>query len=311
MVEHEGTLEHFAGDGIMMFFNDPAPQEDHAARAVRMALAIRERFVEISEEWRRRGHVLQVGIGIATGYATMGRIGFEGRYDYGGVGNAIILASRLSGEAEANEILIAPRTFAAVDDSEIVAEPAGERTLKGFSRPLQVYTVEPTPARRAAQVSGGLGIRRQDRPQSRQEDLDGTARRQERADLRRRQRSFDRLGDRQGVPRRGRRRRLLVDREPRRAAGEALAESIGSTFVEPADVQSDADIERVFERWGETHDRLDILVHALASRSARTSPASSSTRPATASRSRSTSRPTPSSRWRAPRVPCSAPARRS
>jgi class 3 adenylate cyclase len=152
-VEHEGTLEHFAGDGIMMFFNDPAPQEDHAARAVRMALAIRERFVEISEEWRRRGHVLQVGIGIATGYATMGRIGFEGRYDYGGVGNAIILASRLSGEAEANEILIAQRTFAAVDDSEIAAEPAGERTLKGFSRPLQVYSVEP--AERAAQVSGG------------------------------------------------------------------------------------------------------------------------------------------------------------
>ncbi len=150
VVEHEGTLEHFAGDGIMMFFNDPVPQEDHAARAVRMALAIRERFVEISEEWRRRGHVLQVGIGIATGYATMGRIGFEGRYDYGGVGNAIILASRLSGEAEANEILIAQRTFAAIDDGQIAAEPAGERTLKGFSRPLQVYTVEP--AERAAQV---------------------------------------------------------------------------------------------------------------------------------------------------------------
>jgi adenylate cyclase len=109
--------------------------------------------VEISEEWRRRGHVLQVGIGIATGYATMGRIGFEGRYDYGGVGNAIILASRLSGEAEANEILIAPRTFAAVEDGRIAAEPAGERTLKGFSRPLLVYSVEPT--ERAAQVSGG------------------------------------------------------------------------------------------------------------------------------------------------------------
>ena len=150
VVEHEGTLEHFAGDGIMVFFNDPVPQEDHAARAVRMAIAIRERFVEISEEWRRRGHVLQVGIGIATGYATMGRIGFEGRYDYGGVGNAIILASRLSGEAEAGEILIAQRTFAAIDDGQIAAEPAGERTLKGFSRPLQVYTVEP--AERAAQV---------------------------------------------------------------------------------------------------------------------------------------------------------------
>ena len=80
-------------------------------------------------------------MGIATGYATMGRIGFEGRYDYGGIGNAIILASRLSGEAEANEILIAPRTFAAVDDGQIAAEPAGERTLKGFSRPMAAFRV--------------------------------------------------------------------------------------------------------------------------------------------------------------------------
>jgi adenylate cyclase len=140
VVEHEGTLEHFAGDGIMVFFNDPALQEDHAARAVRMAMAIRERFVEIGEEWRRRGHVLQVGIGIATGYATMGRIGFEGRYDYGGVGNAIILASRLSGEAAAGEILIAQRTFAAIDGL-LDAEPAGERQLKGFSRPIGTYRV--------------------------------------------------------------------------------------------------------------------------------------------------------------------------
>jgi adenylate cyclase len=140
VVEHEGTLEHFAGDGIMVFFNDPAFQDDHAARAVRMAIAIRERFVEIGEEWRRRGHVLQVGIGIATGYATMGRIGFEGRYDYGGVGNAIILASRLSGEAAAGEILLAQRTFAAVD-GEIAAEHAGDRQLKGFSRPMPVFRV--------------------------------------------------------------------------------------------------------------------------------------------------------------------------
>jgi adenylate cyclase len=148
VVEHEGTLEHFAGDGIMVFFNDPAPQEDHAARSVRMALAIRERFGEISEEWRRRGYVLQLGIGIATGYATMGRIGFEGRYDYGGVGNAIILASRLSGEAEPNEILISQRTFAALDGGQGMAEAAGERTLKGFSRPQLVYSVE-----RAAQAA--------------------------------------------------------------------------------------------------------------------------------------------------------------
>jgi adenylate cyclase len=140
VVEHEGTLEHFAGDGIMVFFNDPALQADHAARAVRMAIAIRERFVEISEEWRRRGHVLQVGMGIATGYATMGRIGFEGRYDYGGIGNAIILASRLSSEAVAGEILISQRTYAAID-GEIEAESVGERQFKGFSRPMETYRV--------------------------------------------------------------------------------------------------------------------------------------------------------------------------
>jgi class 3 adenylate cyclase len=81
-------------------------------------------------------------MGIATGYATMGRIGFEGRYDYGGIGNAIILASRLSGEAAAGEILVSQRTFAAID-GEIAAEPAGERQLKGFSRPMTVYAIEP------------------------------------------------------------------------------------------------------------------------------------------------------------------------
>jgi adenylate cyclase len=142
VVEHEGTLEHFAGDGMMVFFNDPAPQEDHAERAARLAIAIRERFVEISEDWRRRGHILQVGIGLATGYATMGRIGFEGRYDYGGVGNAIILASRLSSEAAAGEILIAQRTYAALD-GRVPAVAAGERKLKGFSRPMPVFSVDP------------------------------------------------------------------------------------------------------------------------------------------------------------------------
>jgi class 3 adenylate cyclase len=151
VVEHEGTLEHFAGDGIMVFFNDPARQDDHAARAARLAIAIRDRFVEISEDWRRRGHVLQVGIGLATGYATMGRIGFEGRYDYGGVGNAIILASRLSSEAAAGEILVAQRTFAAID-GEVAAVPAGERKLKGFSRPMPVFSVEPQPGDGASAV---------------------------------------------------------------------------------------------------------------------------------------------------------------
>ena len=140
IVEHEGTLEHFAGDGFMTFFNDPIRQPDHAARAVRMALAMRTRFEDVSADWRRRGFVLELGIGIATGYATLGRIGFEGRYDYGAIGNVIILAARLSADAEPGQIVIAARTYAAAQDA-IETEPARDRTLKGFSRPITTYAV--------------------------------------------------------------------------------------------------------------------------------------------------------------------------
>ncbi|HYH92526.1 MAG TPA: response regulator [Candidatus Saccharimonadales bacterium] len=140
IVLHAGTLEHFAGDGFMTFFNDPALQPDHAVRAVRLAVEMRASFAALADEWRRRGHVLEIGIGIATGYATLGRIGFEGRYDYGAVGNVIIHAARLSGEAGPGEILIAPGTFAAVE-SEIEATHAGERQLKGYSRPIPVHAV--------------------------------------------------------------------------------------------------------------------------------------------------------------------------
>jgi class 3 adenylate cyclase len=140
IVAHEGTLEHFAGDGFMTFFNDPVAQPDHAARAIGLAVAMRDRFADIGAEWRRRGHVLELGIGIATGYATLGRIGFEGRYDYGAIGNAIILAARLSGEAAPGEILVTQRTYGQAEES-VVAEPAGERTLKGFSRAVPTYAI--------------------------------------------------------------------------------------------------------------------------------------------------------------------------
>ena len=141
IVAHEGTLEHFAGDGFMTFFNDPILQEDHAARAVRLAVAMREHFAGLSADWRRRGHVLEIGIGIATGFATLGRIGFEGRYDYGAVGHVIIHAARLSADAAPGEILIAQRTYAAAEPS-IHATLAGERQLKGFSRPVVTYAVD-------------------------------------------------------------------------------------------------------------------------------------------------------------------------
>jgi len=141
IVAHEGTLEHFAGDGFMTFFNDPIVQPDHAARAVRLAVAMRSDFAALAQEWRLRGHTLEIGIGIATGYATLGRIGFEGRYDYGAVGHVIIHAARLSSDAAAGEILIAQRTMAAAGPT-LRTTAAGERQLKGFSRPVVTYAVE-------------------------------------------------------------------------------------------------------------------------------------------------------------------------
>ncbi|HSS36964.1 MAG TPA: adenylate/guanylate cyclase domain-containing protein [Patescibacteria group bacterium] len=138
VVEHGGTLEHFAGDGILVFFNDPVIQEDHAHRAASMAIAMRARFAGLAEGWGKLGYELGLGIGIATGYATLGRIGFEGRYDYAAIGNAVILASRLSSEAKAGQILLSQRTYAAVEDL-IAVEPAGELELKGMSRPIPAY----------------------------------------------------------------------------------------------------------------------------------------------------------------------------
>ncbi len=140
IVEHGGTLEHFAGDGMMVFFNDPVPQPDHVERAVRMALAMRERFATLAMRWSKLGFELGFGIGMATGYATLGRIGFEGRYDYGMVGAAVIVASRLSSMAEANQILLNPRAHAAVEDI-VAVEPVGELQLKGFSRPIPTVNV--------------------------------------------------------------------------------------------------------------------------------------------------------------------------
>jgi class 3 adenylate cyclase len=140
IVEHGGTLEHFAGDGMMVFFNDPVPQPDHVARAVRMAIAMRERFATLAARWSKLGFELGLGVGIATGYATLGRIGFEGRYDYGMVGTAVIVASRLSSAAAAGQILLNPRAHAAVE-TLVLSESVGELQLKGLSRPLPTVNV--------------------------------------------------------------------------------------------------------------------------------------------------------------------------
>jgi adenylate cyclase len=136
--EHDATLEHFAGDGVMVFFNDPAPVDEHELRAVRMALQLQERFAELASVWRKRGTELGLGVGIAAGYATLGRIGFEGRYDYGALGPVVNLASRLSTQAEAGQTLISQRLLAAVEDAAEAA-PVGDVELKGFARPVAAY----------------------------------------------------------------------------------------------------------------------------------------------------------------------------
>jgi adenylate cyclase len=140
ILEWGGTLEHFAGDGMMVFFNDPVEQDDHVERAVRMAVAMRERFDALARGWSRHGHTLGFGVGIDTGFATLGRIGFEGRYDYGMIGHAVITAARLSSAAAAGQILLAPRAYGAVE-SVIDAEAIGEIQLKGFSRPIAAMNV--------------------------------------------------------------------------------------------------------------------------------------------------------------------------
>jgi class 3 adenylate cyclase len=137
---YHGTLENFAGDGVMVFFNDPLPVPDHELEAVRLALEARERFEQLATRWRKRGTELALGIGIEAGYATLGRIGFEGRYDYGALGPVTNLAARLSTQAAPRQILIGPRLHAAVEDT-IDASPVGELQLKGFGRPVSTYQV--------------------------------------------------------------------------------------------------------------------------------------------------------------------------
>ena len=136
----EGTLERFTGDGLMVFFNDPLPCEDAPLRAVRMAVAMRSRIQGLAQGWARRGYDLSFGVGVAQGYATLGRIGFEGRWDYTAIGNCANLAARLCAEARPWQILLSPRVHAAVEEF-VTSEPVGEMTLRGFSRPVATYNV--------------------------------------------------------------------------------------------------------------------------------------------------------------------------
>jgi adenylate cyclase len=125
---------------VMVFFNDPAPVTEHETQAIRMALALQQRFDELATIWRKRGTEVALGIGIAAGYATLGRIGFEGRYDYGALGPVTNLASRLSTHAEPGQTLISQRVHAAVEETSDAA-PVGELELKGFGRRVAAYEV--------------------------------------------------------------------------------------------------------------------------------------------------------------------------
>jgi len=137
---YEGTLERFTGDGLMVFFNDPIPLDKPAQRAVEMALAMRDRVGTLAEGWSRVGHDLGFGVGIAQGFATLGRIGYEGRFDYAAIGTVTNLAARLCAEAGAGQVLVSQRVFSAVDEVA-VGESVGALELRGFSRPVRAFGV--------------------------------------------------------------------------------------------------------------------------------------------------------------------------
>jgi adenylate cyclase len=146
ILEYEATVGWFAGDGLMVWFNDPIPCDEPAARAVRLALEMRDAMGELTARWRKRGHELDFSVGVALGYATIGRIGFEGRYDYGAVGSVLNLASRLCDAAPPGQIVVSQRVLAEVEEI-VEAEPLGRLELKGFGKPMEAFAVsEAAPA---------------------------------------------------------------------------------------------------------------------------------------------------------------------
>jgi adenylate cyclase len=136
----DGTLERFTGDGLMVFFNDPIPCPDPAARAVKMALDMRRNLGNLREKWRKHGYQLGFGVGIAQGFATLGRIGFEGRFDYAAIGTVTNLASRLCDKAQAGQVLISQQVYSDVEKI-VEVEALGALTLKGLHRSVNVYNV--------------------------------------------------------------------------------------------------------------------------------------------------------------------------
>ena len=140
ILAHEGTLERFTGDGLMVVFNDPVEVPDPEERAVRMAVAMRDAARDLAARWKRRGHDIGLGIGITSGYATLGMIGFEGRRDYACIGSVANQAARLCAVAADGQILVSDRLLTQVERI-VEAEPMGELELKGFRRPVVTHNV--------------------------------------------------------------------------------------------------------------------------------------------------------------------------
>jgi adenylate cyclase len=140
ILQFKGTLDHYTGDGVMVFFNDPLPCRDPAKRAVEMAVAMREAVAVVLRAWRRHGHDLGFGVGISQGYATLGQIGFDERLNYTAIGTVTNLTARLCTEAKDGQILVSPRVANAVADTALLEE-IGELSLKGLSRAIAVYNI--------------------------------------------------------------------------------------------------------------------------------------------------------------------------
>jgi adenylate cyclase len=139
----EATVGWFAGDGVMVWFNDPYPVPQPAARAAGMAVAMRDSMAARTAAWRHRGHQLDFTVGISLGYATIGKIGFEGRYEYGAVGSVLNLASRLSDEAGPGQILMSARAYATAEE-QVDGERIPDLKLKGFAKPVMAFSVKRT-----------------------------------------------------------------------------------------------------------------------------------------------------------------------
>ena len=137
---HGGTLEHYAGDGIFAFLNDPHPVSEHTAEAVRMALEMRDHFAQIASRWKQSGFDVGLGIGLSVGFATVGRVGFEGYYGYAAVGSVMNLAARLCALARPGQVVVSQRVLGRLQDS-VIAESLGTFDLKGFSRPIDAFAV--------------------------------------------------------------------------------------------------------------------------------------------------------------------------